>query len=78
MMRPWQKEGRGTMKAYGWMGRTIHLMTSGTMEKVKKVVLLSRSMQKTVMKQEIATLASSEEKSTIQVRSQPHRPKLLT
>ena len=48
-MRLWQKERRGTMKVYGLMGRTIYLMTSGTMEKVIKIVLLPGSMQKTVL-----------------------------
>ena len=58
------------MKVYGWMGRTSHLMTSGTMEKVRKIVILTRSMQKTFLKQAIATLARSEAKSAIQFRSQ--------
>ena len=44
MMRPWDKGRRGTMKAYGWMGRTIHPMTSGTMEKVIAIVVLPGSM----------------------------------
>ena len=35
-MGPWQKGWRGTMKAYGYMGRTSHLMTSVIMEKVRK------------------------------------------
>ena len=38
-MRPWQKGRRWEMKAYGWMGRTIQLMTSGKMEKVRKIVV---------------------------------------
>ena len=38
------------MKAYGWMGRTSHLMTSGTKDKVRKIVVLPMSMQKTVLK----------------------------
>ena len=44
------------MKAYGWMGGTRNLMTSGTMEKVRKIVVLTGSMQKTVLKRSIATL----------------------
>ena len=27
-----KRGGRGKMKAYGWMGRTIHLKTSGIMD----------------------------------------------
>ena len=38
------------MKAYGLMDSTSHLITSGTMEKVGKFVVLSESMQKTVFK----------------------------
>ena len=55
------------MKAYRWMGRTSHLMISGIMEKVRKIFVLSGSMQKTVLKQTIATLARSEAKSAIQL-----------
>ena len=44
MMRPWKKGSRGTMKAYVWMGRTRHMMTSGTMERVIKIVVLPGSM----------------------------------
>ena len=66
------------MKAYGWMGSTIHLMTSGTMEKVRKMVVLPGSMQKTALKQSIATQARSEAKDAIQLRSQPHRRSLST
>ena len=34
-----------------WMdGRTSHLMTSGTKDKVRKIVVLPMSMQKTVLK----------------------------
>ena len=58
-MRPWQKGRRGGIKAYGWVGRTIHLMISGIMEKVSKIVVLTGSMQKTVLKQAITTLARS-------------------
>ena len=39
------------MKAYGWMGRTIHLMTPVTMEKVIKIVVLPGSMKKTLLKE---------------------------
>ena len=77
-MRPWKKRRRGAMKAYGWMGSTIHLMTSGTMEKVRKSVVLHRSIQKTFLKQAISTLARSEAKAAIQLHSQPHRPSLST
>ena len=38
-IRPWKKGRRGMMKAYGWVGRTSHLMTSGTVEKIRKIVL---------------------------------------
>ena len=48
------------MKAYRWMGRTIRLMTSGTIEKVRRIVVLPGSMQKKVLKRANATLASSE------------------
>ena len=75
-MRPWQKGRRGAIKAYGWVGRTIHLMISGIMEKVRKIVVLTGSMQKTFLKQTIATLARSEAKSTIQLCCQKHRPSL--
>ena len=44
MMRLWDKGKIGTIKAYGWMGRKIHLMTSGTMEKVIEIVVLPGSM----------------------------------
>ena len=47
------------------MGRTINLMTSGTMNKVRKTVVLPGRMQKTVLKRAIATLARSEAKSAI-------------
>ena len=39
MMRPWKKGRRKTMKAYEWMGRTSQLMTSGIMERVRKIVV---------------------------------------
>ena len=65
-MRPWQKGRGGAMKSYGWMGRMVHLMTSGTMERIRKIVVLPGSMQKTVLKREIATLARSEAKAAIQ------------
>ena len=57
------------MKAYGWMGRTSHLMTLGTMDKVRKIVILPGSMQKTSLKQAIATLSRSEAKDSIKLRS---------
>ena len=50
MMIPWKKGWRGTMKAYGWMGRTSHLLTSDIMEKVRKIVVLTKNMQKKVLK----------------------------
>ena len=53
------------MKAYGLMGRMIHMMTSGKMEKVRKIVVLTGSMQKTDLKREIATVARSETKVAI-------------
>ena len=65
------------MKAYGWMGRTRHLMTLGTMEKVRKIVVLTGSMQKTVFKREIAILVRSETKNAMKLRSRIHRPSLL-
>ena len=58
-MIPCHKGGVGAMKLYGWIGRTSHLMTQGTMEKVRKIVVIPGSMQKTVLKQAIVTLASS-------------------
>ena len=64
-MRPWQKGWKGEMKAYGWMGRMIPLVTSGIMYKVRKIVVWTVSTQKTVLKQTIAALARSEEKSSI-------------
>ena len=66
------------MKAYGWMGRTIHMMTSGIMDKVRKIFVLTGSMQKTVLKQAIGTLARSEAKSAIQLNSRKHRLSLST
>ena len=48
-IRLWQKGGRGEMKAYVWMSRISHLMTSVTMEKVIKIVVLPGSMQQTVL-----------------------------
>ena len=66
------------MEEYGCMGRTINLITSGIMEKVRKNVVLTGSMQKIVLKQAIATLARSEAKAAIQLRRQKHRPSLLT
>ena len=77
-MRPWKKGRRGTMQVYGWMGRTIHLMTSVKMEKVRKFLVLTGSIQKTVLKQAIATLERSYAKTAIQLRSRPHRPSLST
>ena len=65
MMRPWQKGRRGEMKAYGCMRRMSHLMTSGRMEKLRKFVVLTGSMQKIVLKQTITTLARSEAKAEI-------------
>ena len=61
-MRPWHKGNRGEMKAYVWMERKIYLMTSGTTEKVRKVVVLTGIMQKTVLKRAVSTLARSKEK----------------
>ena len=66
------------MKTYVWMGRIIHLMTSGKMDKVSKIVVLFGSMQKTVLKRAITTLAWSEVKVTIQLCSRKHRPSLST
>ena len=66
------------MKAYVCMVRTIHLITSGTMEKVRKTIVIPKSMQKTVLKRTIATLARSEAKSAIQLRNQPSGPSLST
>ena len=43
-----------------------------------KTVVLPRSMQRTVLKQSIATLARSEAKSAIQLCIPPHRPSLST
>ena len=39
IMIPWQKGWRGKMKEYEWMGSTSHLMTSGIMEKVRKIIV---------------------------------------
>ena len=66
------------MKAYGWMGRKIHMMILGTMERVIKIVVLPGSKQKTVLKRAIATLERSEAKSAIQLHSRPHMPSPLT
>ena len=77
-MIPWYKGSRGDMKAYGWIGSTIHLMTSGIMDKVRKIIVLTGSMQKTALKQAISKLARSEAKSAIKLRSQKHRPSLST
>ena len=76
--RSCQKEWRGATKAYVWMGRTSHLMISGIMERVRKIVVLTGSMQKTFLQREITTLARSEAKSIIQLRSRKHRPILST
>ena len=38
-MVPWHKGRRGAMKAYGWIGKTINLMISVIMEKVRKIVV---------------------------------------
>ena len=57
------------MKAYVCMVRTIHLITSGTMEKVRKIIVITKSMHKTVLKQTIATLARSEAKSPMKFRN---------
>ena len=54
------EEEEGAMKAHGWMGRTIHLMTSGTMNRVFKKIVLPGSIQKTFLKQAIAALEKSE------------------
>ena len=66
------------MKAYVWMGRTSHQMNSNTMDKVRKIVVLPRSMQKTVLKRLITTLARSEEKLAMQLCSQPSCTRLST
>ena len=73
-----QKGGEGTMKAYGWMGRTTHLMTSGITDKVIKIVVITGIMQKTVLKRAISTLATLEAKAAIQLRIQKHRRSLST
>ena len=44
-------------------------MTLGTMDKVRKIVILPGSMQKTSLKQAIATLSRSEAKDSIKLRS---------
>ena len=72
-MIPWKKGSGGGMKAYVWMGRKSRLMNSSTMDKERKIVVLSRNMQKTVLKRAIATLTMSEAKAAIQLRSRPHR-----
>ena len=56
-MIPYQKEIRGAMKVYGWISTTIHLMTSGKMEEIRKIVLLTGSMQKPVLNKSIAILS---------------------
>ena len=66
------------MKVYGWMGRTSHLMNSGTMEKVRKIVVLTRSMQNTFLNQAIASLARPEANPAIQFISLSHRPSIST
>ena len=80
-IRPCQKGRRGTKNAYVWMDRMKHLIASGTIEKVRKIVLLPGSMQEKVLKRAIATIARSEAKSAIQLAaiqlcSQPHMPSL--
>ena len=77
-MIPCKKGRRGTMKAHGWMGRKIHLMILGTMEKVRKIVVLTGSMQKTVLKRAIIALARSKAKSAIKLHSRPQRSILAT
>ena len=77
-MRPWNKGRRGEMKVYGCMRRKDYLMTSGTMEKVRKIVLLPGSMQKTFLKRAIATLVSSEAKAAIKLISRLSWPSLST
>ena len=47
-------------------------------EKCKKNRCITCSVQKTVLKRAIATLARLEAKSAIQFRSKPHRLRLLT
>ena len=47
-------------------------------KEVNKIVVLPRIMQKTVLKRAITALARSEAKPAIQLRSQPHRPRLST
>ena len=71
-------KGGGAIKVYDWMGRTSHLMTSDVMEKVRKIVVLTGSMQKTVLKRSIEVLARSEAKFAIQLHSIKHRPSLST
>ena len=66
------------MKGYRWMGTKNHLMTSGKMEKVRKIVVLTGSMRKTVLKRTITTLARSEVKAAVQLCSQKKRTILST
>ena len=58
----------GTMKAHGWMRRTRKPMSSGTMEKVRPIVVKPGSTQKIVLKRAFATLAMSGAKYAIQLR----------
>ena len=77
-MRPRKKGWREAMKAYVWMERTINLMTSGIMDRVRKTVVLTGIIQKIVLERAIATLATSEAKAAIKLRSQNTRKSLLT
>ena len=54
------------------------MMTSGTIEKIKCIVVLLSSIQKAVSKQAIETLARSEAKDAIKFYIQPHRAILST
>ena len=66
------------MKAYIWKEMTSQVIISGIMEKVRNIVVLPGSIQKTFLKQAITKLARSSAISTIQLSSQKHRPSLLT
>ena len=68
-MRPRKKGRRETTKAYGWMRRIIHLMNSVKMEKIRTILIIPGSMQKTVFKQATATLSRLEAKAAMKLRS---------
>ena len=76
-MIPCKKGRKGKITAYGYVGRTTHLMNSGIMDKVRNIFVLTGSMQKTVLKRSIAILARSETEAAIQLGSQKHIPSLL-